>query len=175
MGTAAVAAVGTAAAAGSPDTAGNPVGGVGASEPSSTAPSVRPCTSGAASDAAHSGVPPASSAAGRTACSESVPACGAGSACAPGAFPSTALPVGMAPLTARGAAAAGAPAAVGDTGAACPMSPACSAPTASVTGCSGTSHSTPCGGSRSAADAGRPCHTCGSASTTPKLPTPDPP
>jgi hypothetical protein len=59
----------------------------------------------------------------------------------------------------------------GATGAACPMSAASSGPVAP----SGASHSTPDGGSRRAADAGRPCHICGSASTTPKLPTPEPP
>ena len=63
----------------------------------------------------------------------------------------------------------------GATGAACPMSPACSGPTSSTTPRSGANHSTPEGGSRNAADAGRPCHICGSASTTPRLPTPDPP
>ena len=56
------------------------------------------------------------------------------------------------------------------TGAACPMSAAWPGSVRS-----GASHSTPVGGRRSAADAGRPCHTCGSASTTPKLPTPEPP
>lgn len=40
---------------------------------------------------------------------------------------------------------------------------------------SGASHSTPAGGSRSVADAGRPCHAVSSATTTPRLPTPEPP
>ncbi len=61
------------------------------------------------------------------------------------------------------------------TGAFCPISPARSAPTASTTAFSGASQSTPDGGSRNAADAGRPCHTCGSASTAPRFPTPEPP
>jgi arabinofuranan 3-O-arabinosyltransferase len=39
----------------------------------------------------------------------------------------------------------------------------------------GASHSTPDGGSCSSADAGRPCHTVSSASTVPRLPTPEPP
>lgn len=42
-------------------------------------------------------------------------------------------------------------------------------------GSSGTSHSTPDGGSRSTAEAGRPCHVVRSASTRPRLPTPEPP
>lgn len=40
---------------------------------------------------------------------------------------------------------------------------------------SGTSQSTPDGGSCSTAEAGRPCHTDCSASTAPRLPTPEPP
>ena len=40
---------------------------------------------------------------------------------------------------------------------------------------SGANHSTPAGGNCSTADAGRPCHTDCSASTAPRLPTPDPP
>lgn len=58
----------------------------------------------------------------------------------------------------------------GATAADCPMSAACPA-----SALSGASHSTPVGGRRSAADAGLPCHICGSASTTPRLPTPEPP
>ncbi len=40
---------------------------------------------------------------------------------------------------------------------------------------SGTSHSTPDGGNRSIADAGRPCQVVSCASTAPRLPTPEPP
>ena len=40
---------------------------------------------------------------------------------------------------------------------------------------SGASQSTPAGGSRSEADAGRPCHVMSSATTSPRLPTPEPP
>jgi hypothetical protein len=86
------------------------------------------------------------------------------------------LPAAPLPAPAVGATTAAGTEAVttsgaGATGSACPMSAASSRSGA----CSGASHSTPDGGSRSAADAGRPCHICGSASTTPRLPTPDPP
>jgi len=40
---------------------------------------------------------------------------------------------------------------------------------------SGASQSTPVGGSRSAADAGRPCQVLSCATTSPRLPTPEPP
>ncbi len=83
-----------------------------------------------------------------------------------------------APATTPGSAGVVSPTTSGTdsvTGAFCPISPARSAPTASTTVFSGASHSTPDGGSRSAADAGRPCHTCGSASTAPRFPTPEPP
>jgi hypothetical protein len=158
--------------------------GASALTPADGAASISPASSGLSAELSddsttHSGRSPCSSATpGRTCCSGRSPRSAAGAPTATSSTASSALV--PSPLT-NSVAPSGLDAGAGvvspttsgpkgATGDACPMSAA-----SSESAASGASHSTPDGGSRSAAEAGRPCHICGSASTRPKLPTPDPP